>query len=83
MAKYGYSFKVEENMAKAVGVDLAISQKHAIEIANLIRGLNVEKAKRHLENAIAHKRAIPVKRYCEASSTSKNIPPMSKAKIQK
>ena len=45
MAKHEYSFEVQENMAKAVGVDLSISQKNAIEIAKKIRGKNVETAK--------------------------------------
>ena len=50
-------------MAKAVGVDLSISQKNAIEIANKIRGKNVENAKKILDDSIQHKRAIPVKRF--------------------
>ncbi len=63
MAKYVYSFDVQENMAKAVGTDLSISRKNSIEIANKIRGMNVENAKKVLEDSINHTRAIPVKKY--------------------
>jgi len=67
MAKHEYSFEVQENMAKAVGVDLSISQKNAIEIANKIRGKNVETAKRLLEDTMNHVRPIPVRRYTEGA----------------
>ncbi len=52
-----------ENTAKAVGMSLPISWKHGVEIANMIRGKTVEKAKTMLENVIAMKLAVPFKRF--------------------
>ncbi len=75
MAKHEYSFKVQENMAKAVGVDLSISQKNVIEIANKIRGKNVETAKRLLEDAMNHIRSIPVRRYTEGAGHRSGMGP--------
>ena len=50
-------------MARALGSDLPISIKHAIEIANYIRGDSVLLAKKKLEDAIQMKKAIPFKRF--------------------
>jgi len=65
MAKYNYSFQGydAEKMAKAVGRDITISTKHAIEICNFIRKKPVEKAKIMLNDAIEMKRPIPFKRF--------------------
>ncbi len=52
-----------ENTAKAVGMSLPISWKHGVEIANMIRGKTVEKAKTMLDNVIAMKLAVPFKRF--------------------
>jgi len=64
MAKYKYSSKVGENRAKAVGVSLPISTKQAIEICNMIRGMNVQKAKQLLDEVISQKTPVPFKRFC-------------------
>jgi len=60
---YNYQTKVEGNHAKAVGVALPISRKRSVEICSTLRGMNVEKAKKLLENVIALKIPIAYKRY--------------------
>jgi large subunit ribosomal protein L22 len=60
MSQYNYSTKANaENMAKAVGRDLPISTKHAVEICNEIKGMSTEKAKKFLKDVLAEK--IPVR----------------------
>jgi len=54
---------INENQAKIVGKDLSISTKQSIEIANFIRGKNIEKAKNELQKVIEKKLAIPFRRY--------------------
>jgi large subunit ribosomal protein L22 len=61
--KSGYSFQIKENMAKASVRNINISTKHAVEIANYIRGRPLEQAKRLLQQSIDMKRAIPLKIY--------------------
>lgn len=64
MSKYKYSKKIEnETQAFAVLRDGRVSTKQAIEIANFIKGKEVEKAKSILEEAIKLKKAIPLKRF--------------------
>lgn len=65
MANYKYSSKIEsEHIARAVGRDLPISTKQAIEICDTIRGMNLVKAKTLLENVIKEKAAIAYKKFC-------------------
>lgn len=52
-----------ENQAKIVGKDLSISTKQSIEIANFIRGKNIQKAKNELQKVIEKKLAIPFTRF--------------------
>lgn len=54
---------INETQAKVHGKDLSISTKQSIEIANFIRGKNIEKAKNELKKVIEKKLAIPFKRY--------------------
>lgn len=60
---YKYSTKIEENEAKAVGIALPISKKFSIEVCDQIRGKQIEKAKQFLEQVIALKRPVPLKRF--------------------
>jgi large subunit ribosomal protein L22 len=55
--------KIEENMSKAVGLDLPISFKQSFEICNYIRKNDVAKAKIKLEDAISQKRPIPFRKF--------------------
>ena len=54
---------INENQAKISGKDLSISTKQSIEIANFIRGKNIQKAKNELQKVIEKKLAIPFKRF--------------------
>lgn len=59
-----YAFKeLKENMARALLKDLGISTKISIEIANLLRGKNLDTAKNFLEKVMKKERAIPFKRF--------------------
>ena len=55
--------KLPENYAKAMGKDLPISTKHSAEICRYLRGRNLQKAKKMLEEVIAMKRPVPFKKY--------------------
>ncbi len=55
---YNYSTQLTENSAKAVGLALPISRKQCVNICNTLRGMNVQKAKKLLEQVIAKKKAI-------------------------
>jgi len=64
MARTKYSLKnEEETVARAKANELPISPKHAIEIANFIRGMTTGEAISYLEDVIALKKAIPFKRF--------------------
>lgn len=60
---YNYAFKGQENSAKAVGLALPISRKESIMICQGIRGLQVSKAKKFLEDVIALKTPVKFTRY--------------------
>lgn len=53
----------EEHFATAKAVNLPISTKQSVEIANFIRQKEVQKVKKLLNEVLDHKRAIPFKRY--------------------
>ncbi len=55
---YTYSTQPIENSAKAVGLALPISRKQCVNICNTLRGMNVQKAKKLLEQVIDKKKAI-------------------------
>ncbi len=65
MARIKYSYKPadETKAAKAMGYEMPISFKHAVEICREIRGKKLEDAKKLLEEVIALRRPIPFKRY--------------------
>jgi large subunit ribosomal protein L22 len=65
VAKLGYSFRVEEEekIARAMGRAMRISPKWSIEIARELRGMKLEKAKRYLEDIIAMRRPLPLRRF--------------------
>jgi large subunit ribosomal protein L22 len=65
MGRIGYSFKPdnEEKTAKAIGGELRISPKWAVEICREIRGKNLQDAKDFLEDVINMKRPVPLKRH--------------------
>jgi len=63
--KWGYSVTGldEGKTAKASGRDLRISPKAAREVCHAIQNLNLDDAKRVLQEAIEKKRPIPYKRH--------------------
>uniref|UniRef100_A0A453RMS9 60S ribosomal protein L17-2 n=3 Tax=Aegilops tauschii subsp. strangulata TaxID=200361 RepID=A0A453RMS9_AEGTS len=50
--------------AKACGKDLRVHFKNTRETAFALRRMPLGKAKRYLEDVLAHKQAIPFRRYC-------------------
>jgi large subunit ribosomal protein L22 len=64
MADYKYAYEgKQENIAKAVIRDSAISTKTAIEMSNFLRGKSTKAAKAALERIIEKKQALPYKRF--------------------
>lgn len=65
LPKWGYSsLKIdEEGLAKASGRNLRISPKAAREICRTIRNMQLNEAKRFLQDVIMKKRAVPYRRY--------------------
>ena len=64
MARTGYSIKTgDEAIARAKANELPISPKHAIEIADFIKGMKTSDAIAYLENVVALKKAIPFRRF--------------------
>jgi len=63
LGRLNYSIVPAGRSAKAMGLELRISPKHAREICNTLRGMKVEAAKAYLEDVVAMKKAVPFKRY--------------------
>ncbi len=61
--KYSYVPKNEETAVKAMGYEMPISFKHAVEICAAIRGKKVVDAMKYLEEVIKLKRPVPFKKY--------------------
>lgn len=69
-----YSYKeYNENMARAIGRELAISTKASVEICNYIRKRNLQEAKELLKLAKELKKPIPVRRFTEGAGHKKGI----------
>ncbi|MFT4343184.1 MAG: 50S ribosomal protein L22 [Candidatus Woesearchaeota archaeon] len=63
---YGYATQTtEERVARAQGVNLPISFKHAVEIGNYVRGNTLNRAKKKLEDAISKSVPVPFKRFTD------------------
>ncbi|MBW2965390.1 50S ribosomal protein L22 [Candidatus Woesearchaeota archaeon] len=65
MSRYKYAFQNfnKELMARAIGRDMAISTKQAIEICNYLRHRKVAQAKMLLEGVKVKKQAVPFRRF--------------------
>ena len=65
MARYPYAFQGfnNETMARAMGRDLPISTKVAIEICNALRGKSKAAAKQFMQDVLDMKRPVPYKRF--------------------
>jgi len=67
MPQYNHAFPAfnKELMARAVGRDMAISTKQAIEICNYLRRRKLAQAKKLLEEVTEKRRAIPFKKFTD------------------
>lgn len=65
MPHFGYAFANFDptKHVRASVREKSISHKHAREIAKMISGLSVEKARDNLQEVVALKRAVPFRRY--------------------
>ncbi len=61
--KYSYQPEDETKAAKAMGYEMPISFKHAVEICRELRGKKLVEAMKYLEEVIAMKRPVPFRRY--------------------
>jgi large subunit ribosomal protein L22 len=77
MANRGYTYQVESgvSVARARGTELPMSPKKTYEVLNAIRGLDLDRARKVLEDAIALKRAIPFRRYNQETAHKRGIGP--------
>ncbi|CAO2161225.1 unnamed protein product [Urochloa humidicola] len=64
MVKYSQEPGNPTKSSKAMGRDLRVHFKNTRETAFALRKLPLVKAKRYLEDVMAHKQAIPFRRYC-------------------
>ena len=63
MPKLGYSAKINEPCAKAMGKEMRVSPKHAMEVCRTICGMRLPQAKEYLESVKEKKKAVPFKRH--------------------
>jgi large subunit ribosomal protein L22 len=71
-----YSYKTNnENIARAYGRGLPISNKQSIEICDFIRNRKVERAKTILENVITKEQAVPMRKFNRDTAHKKGIGP--------
>ena len=63
MPKYGYSAEVEGPFARALGKEMRVSPKHAMEVCRAIRGMKRTVAKAYLQDVVKKKKAVPYKRH--------------------
>ena len=63
MGRLNYSLTPTVRSARAMGLELHISPKHAREICRTLKGMRAKVAQTYLEDVIALKRPVPFKRY--------------------
>ncbi|ASI98221.1 50S ribosomal protein L22 [Thermococcus celer] len=63
--RFSYSFQNfdPDRMARASGRDLRISPKHSVELLREIRGMMLNDALKYLDDVIALRRPVPMKRF--------------------
>ena len=64
-----------DTTAKALGKEMPISPKFAREVVGMIRGMKVETARQALEDVMAKKRPVPLKRYNKRVSHKAGVGP--------
>ena len=77
MPKWGYAFQEEkydlERLAKGSGRDLRIKPKHGREICAVIKGMELDQAKRFLEEVIKLNRSVPFRRHKKKQAHRKDL----------
>lgn len=63
MSKQKYSTKISGNSAKALGINLPVSPKTAIEVCSFIRNKKLNNVKKILEETIKKEKPIPFKKF--------------------
>lgn len=65
MPQFGYAFQNFDptKHVRAAVREKSVSHKHAREVAKMIKGLSIEKARDTLQEVISLKRAVPFRRY--------------------
>lgn len=74
MPKFGYSAEVKEPCARAMGKEMRISPKHAMEVCRAIRGMRLAAAKEFLQAVIVKKKAVPFKRHRKKLAHRRSLP---------
>ncbi|WP_297067763.1 50S ribosomal protein L22 [Thermococcus sp.] len=66
--RFSYSFQNfdPERMARASGRDLRMSPKHSVELLREIRGMMLNDALRYLDDVIALRRPVPLKKHYDS-----------------
>ncbi|MBE8539738.1 50S ribosomal protein L22 [Geoglobus acetivorans] len=70
---YAYRPKDELNAAKAMGYEMPISFKHAVEICRAIKGKKIDDAIEYLEDVVAMERAVPFKNHKKKVAHKKGL----------
>jgi len=63
MVKYSRDPADSTNTAKAMGCDLRVSFKNTYNVAQAIRGMRLDLAKKYMQDVLDHKRCIPFRRF--------------------
>jgi len=65
MARIDYSFEVEDEskVAKAMGYEMPISLKHAVEICSSLKGRKINEAIDYLNDVIAMRKPVPFRNH--------------------
>jgi large subunit ribosomal protein L22 len=75
MARIAYSYepKDETKVAKAMGYEIPMSFKHAVEICRELKGKRIPQAMKFLEEVIEMRTPVPMRKY-KKKVAHKNIP---------
>lgn len=73
MKDYSFTPDKEEKTAKSIGREIRVSPKFSAEICREIKGKKLDKAKKFLEDLIAMKVPLPLKKYKGGVSHKKGL----------
>ena len=75
MRGYTYSVRGGPTVARARAIELPVSPKKTYEVLNAIRGLDLDSARGYLEDVLAHRRAVPFRRYNQETAHHRGVGP--------